>query len=187
MIWVDGGSASASEVLAGSLHDNCKAVIMGEKSFGKGLIQAVYGLKNGAGLVLTVAKYVTPNQNEIQGIGITPDVSGKNIVPPLLPGIGTDTSKIDFVDIKTRLSSTMCTIPKQWNNMVLYFAVNGGWFLNSLERATIGIKAITKRHHQIVVLLLSFEFKSVKVFFQVGDISRRSLGNLPHTSNYSSY
>ena len=113
MIWVDGGSASASEVLAGSLHDNCKAVIMGEKSFGKGLIQAVYGLKNGAGLVLTVAKYVTPNQNEIQGIGITPDVSGKNIVPPLLPGIGTDTSKIDFVDIKTRLSSTMCTIPKQ--------------------------------------------------------------------------
>eukprot|EP00527_Entomoneis_sp_CCMP2396_P005496 CAMPEP_0198143278 /NCGR_PEP_ID=MMETSP1443-20131203/6259_1 /TAXON_ID=186043 /ORGANISM="Entomoneis sp., Strain CCMP2396" /LENGTH=402 /DNA_ID=CAMNT_0043806495 /DNA_START=381 /DNA_END=1589 /DNA_ORIENTATION=- len=113
VLWVDGGSASASEVLAGSLHDNCRAVIMGDKSFGKGLIQAVYGLKNGSGLVLTVAKYVTPNQNEIQGIGITPDIPGKNILPPLLPGIGSDTSKIDFADIKNRLSSNLCAIPEQ--------------------------------------------------------------------------
>jgi len=116
VLWVDGGSASATEVLAGSLHDNCKAVVMGDKSFGKGLIQAVYGLKNGAGLVLTVAKYVTPNQNEIQGIGITPDIPGKNILPPLLPGGlggGSDTSKVDFADIKTRLSSNYCSIPEQ--------------------------------------------------------------------------
>ncbi|OEU14851.1 ClpP/crotonase, partial [Fragilariopsis cylindrus CCMP1102] len=74
VIWLDGGSASASEVLAGSLHDNCRAVTMGEQSFGKGLIQAVYGLKNGAGLVVTVARYVTPNGSEIQGKGITPDI-----------------------------------------------------------------------------------------------------------------
>jgi len=53
VVWLDGLSASASEVLAGSLHDNCRAVTMGDKSFGKGLIQAVYGLKNGAGLVLS--------------------------------------------------------------------------------------------------------------------------------------
>lgn len=53
VVWLDGLSASASEVLAGSLHDNCRAVTMGDKSFGKGLIQAVYGLRNGAGLVLS--------------------------------------------------------------------------------------------------------------------------------------
>lgn len=108
-IWVDGSSASASEVLAGALHDNCRAVIMGDKSFGKGLIQAVYGLKNGAGLVLTVARYVTPGGNEIQGIGITPDIQGG--VPLPIPGLSTDTSKVDFKDISNRLGPTMCTVP----------------------------------------------------------------------------
>ena len=109
VIWVDGSSASASEVLAGALHDNCRAVVMGDKSFGKGLIQAVYGLKNGAGLVLTVARYVTPGGNEIQGIGITPDIKGG--VPLYLPGMSTDTSKVDFKDISNRLSPNMCAVP----------------------------------------------------------------------------
>lgn len=108
-IWVDGGSASASEVLAGSLHDNCRAIVMGKQSFGKGLIQAVYGLKNGAGLVLTVAKYVTPNGTEIQGEGVTPDVEGG--VPMNLPVVGTDTSKVDFGEISRRISSQMCRVP----------------------------------------------------------------------------
>jgi carboxyl-terminal processing protease len=108
-IWVDGGSASASEVLAGSLNDNCRAVIMGKQSFGKGLIQAVYGLKNGAGLVLTVARYVTPNGTEIHGKGVTPDISGG--VPLNLPIVGTDTSKVDFGTISNRLDPSMCQVP----------------------------------------------------------------------------
>jgi len=108
-IWVDGGSASASEVLAGSLHDNCRAVIMGKQSFGKGLIQAVYGLKNGAGLVLTVARYVTPNGTEIHGKGVTPDISGG--VPLNLPIVATDTSKVDFGTISNRLDPSMCQVP----------------------------------------------------------------------------
>lgn len=111
VMWLDGRSASASEVLAGSLHDNCRAVIMGDKSFGKGLIQAVYGLKNGAGLVLTVAKYVTPNGHSIHGIGITPDLSGG--VPLPIPGIYTDTSKIDFGVIKSRLDPAVCPVPSE--------------------------------------------------------------------------
>ena len=114
-VWVDGFSASASEVFAGSLHDNCRAVVMGDKSFGKGLIQAVYGLKNGAGLVLTVAKYVTPNGSEIQGVGITPDLKGG--VPPRIPGMDTDTSRVDFGEINKRLSPAMCTVPYQHPEM----------------------------------------------------------------------
>lgn len=111
VVWLDGMSASASEVLAGSLHDNCRAVTMGDKSFGKGLIQAVYGLKNGAGLVLTVARYVTPGGNEIQGIGITPDIAGNMPAPVVVPVLSTDTSKVDFKDIAKRLDPSMCQVP----------------------------------------------------------------------------
>ena len=113
VVWLDGLSASASEVLAGSLRDNCRAVTMGDKSFGKGLIQAVYGLKNGAGLVLTVARYVTPGGFEIQGVGITPDISGNMPAPVLVPVLGSDTSKVDFKDISKRLSSSMCQVPAE--------------------------------------------------------------------------
>jgi len=115
VIWLDGLSASASEVLAGSLHDNCRAVTMGDKSYGKGLIQAVYGLKNGAGLVVTVARYVTPNGNEIQGVGITLDILplGKNMPAPVfVPILSTDTSKVDFNDVAQRLNSKVCHIPE---------------------------------------------------------------------------
>jgi len=115
VLWIDGLSASASEVLAGSLHDNCRAVTMGDKSFGKGLIQAVYGLKNGSGLVVTVAKYITPSGNEIQGQGITPDVLplGKNMPAPVfVPVLSTDTSKVDWQDVRERLSSKACTVPE---------------------------------------------------------------------------
>eukprot|EP00566_Odontella_aurita_P006787 CAMPEP_0113560222 /NCGR_PEP_ID=MMETSP0015_2-20120614/19314_1 /TAXON_ID=2838 /ORGANISM="Odontella" /LENGTH=587 /DNA_ID=CAMNT_0000461909 /DNA_START=191 /DNA_END=1954 /DNA_ORIENTATION=- /assembly_acc=CAM_ASM_000160 len=108
--WVDGRSASATEVLAGALRDNCRAVIMGEKSFGKGLIQAVYGLKNGGGLVLTVARYTTPGGTDIQGSGIPPDMNGAptSLVPFVL---SPDTSKVDFAAVKERLSPKLCQTP----------------------------------------------------------------------------
>lgn len=74
IILTDELSASASEVLAGGLHDNCRAVIVGQNSFGKGKIQAVFGLSDGEGLTLTVAQYVTPKGTIIQSKGLTPDV-----------------------------------------------------------------------------------------------------------------
>jgi len=104
-IWMDNRSASATEVFAGALHDQCQAVVMGPtNSFGKGLIQAVYGLQNGGGLVLTVARYVTPNGTDIQGKGIVPDINTK--LPMLLNP--SDTSKVDFVDISARLKAGVC-------------------------------------------------------------------------------
>ena len=109
-VWVDGGSASASEVLAGALRDNCRAVVMGSTSFGKGLVQAVYGLNNGYGLVLTVAKYLTPEGTDINKVGIIPDVS-KDValpsVPRFVPLLGSDTSRVNFNDVKERM--TMCS------------------------------------------------------------------------------
>lgn len=108
--WVDGRSASATEVLAGALRDNCRAVVMGEKSFGKGIIQAVYGLKNGGGLVLTVARYLTPGGTDIQGSGIPPDMNGAptSLVPFVL---SPDTSKVDFLAVKEKLGPQMCQKP----------------------------------------------------------------------------
>jgi len=114
-IWVDQRSASASEVLAGALRDNCRGVVMGDTSFGKGLIQAVYGLKNGFGLVLTVARYITPNGTDIQGIGIKPDLSGG--VPSSILGFITlvdgDTTKIDFGAVQSK-SQQMCSMKSSY-------------------------------------------------------------------------
>ena len=111
VVWIDGFTASAAEVLAGSLHDNCRAVLAGKTSFGKGLIQAVYGLNDGAGLVLTVAKYVTPGGTDIQGKGIEPDI-GSSGVPQGLLDLSSDTSKVDFDQIRRMLSSPMCMVPE---------------------------------------------------------------------------
>eukprot|EP00980_Cylindrotheca_fusiformis_P006362 scaffold1356_cov123-Cylindrotheca_fusiformis.AAC.43 len=126
VVWIDGLSASASEVLAGSLHDNCRAVTMGDKSFGKGLIQAVYGLKNGAGLVLTVARYVTPNGNDIQGVGITPDIAGSMPAPVLVPVLSSNTSKVDFQEIKKRLDPSFCVVPQEHTTKKTEAEVAGG-------------------------------------------------------------
>jgi carboxyl-terminal processing protease len=73
VILVDGGSASASEILSGALQDNKRAVLVGTKTFGKGLVQSVRGVGNGAGLAVTIAKYFTPNGTDINHAGIEPD------------------------------------------------------------------------------------------------------------------
>jgi len=73
VVLVDGGSASASEILSGALQDNKRAVLVGTKTFGKGLVQSVRGVGNGSGLAVTIAKYFTPNGTDINHAGIEPD------------------------------------------------------------------------------------------------------------------
>ena len=72
-VLVNGRSASASEILTGALRDNCRATVAGSRTYGKGLIQSVYELSDGSGLVLTVGKYVTPGLHDIDRAGIEPD------------------------------------------------------------------------------------------------------------------
>lgn len=74
VVMVNGGSASASEILAGAIQDNKRGIILGTKSFGKGSVQTVMPLKDGSALKLTTAYYFTPAGRQITDKGIIPDV-----------------------------------------------------------------------------------------------------------------
>jgi len=97
VILVNEGSASASEILSGALQDNNRAVLVGEKTFGKGLVQSVRGLADGSGMTVTIAKYLTPSGRDIHKHGIDPDVRAK-----LAPD---DAQKLRLEDLGTKKDS----------------------------------------------------------------------------------
>ena len=74
MVLINKGSASASEILSGALKDNHRATIVGEQSFGKGLVQEINKLPDEAGMNITIQRYLTPSGSDIHKKGITPDV-----------------------------------------------------------------------------------------------------------------
>ena len=90
IVLVNEGSASASEIVSGAIRDNNRGKLVGEKTFGKGLVQSMRTLVDGSGLTVTVAKYLTPNGTDINKFGITPDIVVKmNSNPILQREIGT--------------------------------------------------------------------------------------------------
>ena len=74
VVLVSGGSASASEIVAGAVQDHDRGLVVGQKTFGKGSVQTIIPMSNGAGLRLTTARYYTPSGISIQAKGITPDI-----------------------------------------------------------------------------------------------------------------
>jgi carboxyl-terminal processing protease len=85
VVLINEGSASGSEILAGALKDNKRAIIVGAKSFGKGSVQSVIPLPDGSGLRLTTSKYFTPSGVSIHNIGIEPDIAVEFVAPDEKP------------------------------------------------------------------------------------------------------
>ena len=86
VVLVNGGSASASEIVSGALQDHKRAVIMGQQTFGKGSVQSIVKLGNNTALKMTTARYYTPNDRTIQAEGITPDIKLRNITVDIKEG-----------------------------------------------------------------------------------------------------
>lgn len=99
VVLVDGGSASASEILSGAIKDRKIAMLIGEKTFGKGVVQTVESLKDGSGFKVTTQKYYTPNGISINKIGIVPDIEVKALVPKK----GEDPAKLQDVQMDKAL------------------------------------------------------------------------------------
>lgn len=101
---INGGSASASEIVAGALKDNHRSLILGTPSFGKGSVQTVRPLKDGFGLKYTIARYYTPSGHSIQAKGIQPDI---RVEPGTVKDDPKDTSAFDLMlkekDLKNSL------------------------------------------------------------------------------------
>src|SRR5512142_1478569 len=85
IVLVNRGTASAAEIVAGALQDHGRAVIMGTQTFGKGSVQTIIPLDDGAGLKLTTARYYTPRHRSIQEQGIAPDVVVAEVAPAAKP------------------------------------------------------------------------------------------------------
>jgi len=103
VVLINGGSASASEIVAGALQDHKRAVIMGTESFGKGSVQTILPMNNGTGVKLTTALYYTPSGRSIQADGINPDivVESLKVNAPKTPAV----KRIKEADLSGRLDN----------------------------------------------------------------------------------
>ena len=139
VILVNGGSASASEIVSGAMQDNKRAVLIGEKTFGKGSVQAIIPINKDEAVRLTIAKYYLPSGRTIQAVGVSPDVK---IVPAKVTPIKNSGIDIKESELKAHLKAELNKIdkkPKKENKKEKYKEVDGD---NQLQSAITALKAI---------------------------------------------
>jgi carboxyl-terminal processing protease len=106
VVLINEGSASASEIVAGALQDNGRAVIAGRTSFGKGSVQSIIPLQNGAAIKLTTARYFTPSGHSIQAKGIVPDVKIEQVK---VDAVDKTIERVKEADLNKHLSNPTAT------------------------------------------------------------------------------
>jgi len=99
---VNGGTASAAEILAGALQDQRRAILIGSSTFGKGLVQSVTPLQTGGALILTIARYYTPSGRSIQAEGIKPDI---DVLPMQVSAVEAPVARVREADLKGSLKN----------------------------------------------------------------------------------
>ena len=116
VVLINGGTASASEIVAGALQDHKRALVLGTTTFGKGSVQTVENLRDGSGLKLTIARYYTPNGRSIQAKGIEPDITLKFKRLDAAEPTGTEDAMLKEKDLENHLEAegeTEKTEPKK--------------------------------------------------------------------------
>ncbi len=111
-ILINGGSASASEVVTGALQDYRRAVVLGSQSFGKGSVQSIMSLDDGSALKLTIARYYTPKKRAIHGVGIAPDILVPEDAPAAPLAATTDGDYQRSVALKLLQNGTIARMSK---------------------------------------------------------------------------
>lgn len=106
VVLIDGSSASASEIVAGALRDNNRAILMGTRTFGKGSVQTVSKVDDQSGLKLTIAQYMTPSGRKIQALGIAPDVE-LSVLTDDYSKLSKDVGYIREADLKGHLDAVI--------------------------------------------------------------------------------
>jgi carboxyl-terminal processing protease len=106
VVLVNGGSASAAEIVAGALQDTRRAVIVGSKTFGKGSVQTILPLANDSAIKITTARYYTPSGRSIQAEGIEPDISFQPVKISKADGDPFEGIREKEADLKGRLDNT---------------------------------------------------------------------------------
>jgi len=122
IVLVNGGSASASEIVAGALKAHNRALIVGQRTFGKGSVQVLYDFQDGSALKLTIAQYLTPGDVSIQGVGIVPDIS----IDPMTVDredmdLAVDNAYLRESDLRSALTSERVRTAEQPQTVLRYY------------------------------------------------------------------
>jgi len=140
VILVNGGSASASEIVSGAMQDHKRAIIVGEKTFGKGSVQAIIPINKDEAVRLTIAKYYLPSGRTIQAVGVSPDIK---VVPAKVTPIKDNGIDIKESELKAHLKAELNKLDgkkqKKENKKQKYKEVDGD---NQLRNALNILKAL---------------------------------------------